>query len=94
MLQVSIMQIASDKMVFIFDLIKLYKDVPDVLDKCLSRILKSPRILKLGMNICLVEEGEILCSVWYNLYKDLTCQVVLSDISKTMLVYTHLIYYA
>lgn len=43
------MQIASDKMVFIFDLIKLYKDVPDVLDSCLTRILQSPGILKLGM---------------------------------------------
>jgi hypothetical protein len=43
------MQIASDKMVFILDLIKLYEDVPDVLDDSLTRILQSPRILKLGM---------------------------------------------
>lgn len=49
MFQVSIMQIASEKMVFIFDLIKLFEDVPDVLDNCLTRILQSPRILKLGM---------------------------------------------
>lgn len=43
------MQISSEKMVFILDLIKLYQDVPDILDNCLSRILHSPRILKLGM---------------------------------------------
>jgi hypothetical protein len=49
MFQVSIMQIASDKTVFIFDLIKLFEDIPDILDNCLSRILQSPRILKLGM---------------------------------------------
>lgn len=49
--QVSIMQIASDKMVFIFDLIKLFNDIPDVLDDSLTRILQSPRILKLGMRI-------------------------------------------
>lgn len=48
MFQVSIMQIASDKMVFIFDLMKLFEDVPDVLDNCLARILQSPSILKLG----------------------------------------------
>ena len=51
MFQVSIMQIASEKMVFIFDLIKLHKEVPDILDDCLSCILLSPRILKLGMKI-------------------------------------------
>jgi hypothetical protein len=43
------MQIASDKTVFIFDLIKLFEDIPDILDNSLSRILQSPRILKLGM---------------------------------------------
>ncbi|CAM8928491.1 unnamed protein product [Rhodiola kirilowii] len=48
--KVSIMQIASEKKVFILDLIKLYDDVPDTLDKCLIRILHSPRILKLGYN--------------------------------------------
>ncbi|KAL6139170.1 hypothetical protein ACLB2K_064447 [Fragaria x ananassa] len=48
--KVSIMQIASDKMVFILDLIKLYQDVPDVLDDSLTRILQSPGILKLGYN--------------------------------------------
>ncbi|CAJ1976089.1 unnamed protein product [Sphenostylis stenocarpa] len=48
--KVSIMQLASETMVFIFDLIKLHKEVPDILDDCLSRILLSPRILKLGYN--------------------------------------------
>ncbi|KAE9589565.1 putative ribonuclease H-like domain-containing protein [Lupinus albus] len=47
--KVSILQIASENMVFIFDLIKLHKMVPDVLDNCLTRIFLSPRILKLGM---------------------------------------------
>lgn len=42
------MQISSEKTVFILDLIKLYQDVPDILDNCLSRILHSPSILKLG----------------------------------------------
>ena len=49
MLQVSILQIASEKVVFILDLIKLFEDVPDILDNCLTRILHSPRIIKLGM---------------------------------------------
>ncbi|KAL4588387.1 hypothetical protein LXL04_001271 [Taraxacum kok-saghyz] len=48
--KVSIMQIASEKMVFIVDLIKLSHDAPDVLDSCLIRIFHSPRILKLGYN--------------------------------------------
>lgn len=42
------MQIASERKAYILDLIKLYKDVPDILDDCLVRILHSPRILKLG----------------------------------------------
>ena len=42
------MQIASEKKVFIFDLIKLHSEVPAILDDCLTRILMSPRILKLG----------------------------------------------
>lgn len=45
------MQIASEKKVFIFDLIKLHREVPEILDDCLTRILLSPRILKLGMKI-------------------------------------------
>ncbi|KAI4301716.1 hypothetical protein L6164_034967 [Bauhinia variegata] len=48
--KVSIMQIASEKAVFIFDLIKLHGEVPDILDNCLTRILQSPKILKLGYN--------------------------------------------
>ncbi|KAJ1383486.1 Ribonuclease H-like superfamily [Sesbania bispinosa] len=48
--KVSIMQIASEKMVFILDLIKLHREVPGILDDCLTRILLSPRILKLGYN--------------------------------------------
>lgn len=48
--KVSIMQIASEEMVFIFDLIKLYDDVPNILDNCLTRFLQSSSILKLGYN--------------------------------------------
>lgn len=48
------MQIASEKVVFVFDLIKLFEDVPDVMDNCLARILQSPRVLKLGMRCLLV----------------------------------------
>lgn len=51
MFQVSIMQIASEKKVFIFDLIKLHREVPEILDNCLTRILLSDGILKLGMRI-------------------------------------------
>jgi len=51
MFQVSIMQIASEKKVFIFDLIKLHREVPERLDSCLTHILLSPGILKLGMKI-------------------------------------------
>ncbi|KAI6684564.1 hypothetical protein NL676_030477 [Syzygium grande] len=46
---VSIMQIASSRRVFIFDLIKLSGDIPHILANCLSRILQSPSILKLDM---------------------------------------------
>ncbi|XP_021836762.2 uncharacterized protein [Spinacia oleracea] len=48
--KVSIIQIASEKVAFIFDLIKLYDDVPEILNNCFIRILQSPRILKLGYN--------------------------------------------
>ncbi|XP_071691496.1 uncharacterized protein [Rutidosis leptorrhynchoides] len=48
--KVSIMQIASEKTVFIIDLIKLSHDAPTVLDSCLIRVFHSPRILKLGYN--------------------------------------------
>ncbi|XP_022719509.1 uncharacterized protein LOC111277364 isoform X2 [Durio zibethinus] len=75
--KVSIIQIASDKKVFIFDLIKLYKDVPDVLDNCLIRILQSPRILKLGYNFqCDVKQlarsyGDLECFKCYNMLLDI-----------------------
>ena len=45
------MQIASEKIAFIVDLIKLYDDAPEIMNSCLSRILHSPRVLKLGMCI-------------------------------------------
>ncbi|XP_058770427.1 uncharacterized protein LOC131644054 [Vicia villosa] len=48
--KVSIMQIASEKKAFILDLIKLHEEVPECLDNCLTRILLSPGILKLGYN--------------------------------------------
>lgn len=50
------MQIASDRMAFIFDLIKLHEDEPDALDSCLTRIMQSSRVLKLGMKIDIVNE--------------------------------------
>ncbi|KAG6437458.1 hypothetical protein SASPL_102375 [Salvia splendens] len=48
-LQVSIMQIASEKKVYILDLIKLYADVPSILDECLGCLFHSSSILKLGI---------------------------------------------
>ncbi|XP_017232036.1 uncharacterized protein LOC108206299 isoform X2 [Daucus carota subsp. sativus] len=48
--KVSIIQIASEKMVHILDLIKLFEDVPEVLDNCLTRIFRSSKVLKLGYN--------------------------------------------
>lgn len=81
--KVSIMQIASDKTVFIFDLIKLFEDIPDILDNCLSRILQSPRILKLGYNFqCDIKQlahsyGELRC--FNNYEKLLDIQNVFKD---------------
>ncbi|KAF7805066.1 exonuclease mut-7-like protein isoform X1 [Senna tora] len=49
--KVSILQIASGRRVYVFDLIKLNQEVPDILDDCLTRILQSPTILKLGYDI-------------------------------------------
>ncbi|KAK7344264.1 hypothetical protein VNO77_13690 [Canavalia gladiata] len=75
--KVSIMQIASEKMVFIFDLIRLHKDVPDILDNCLTRILLSPRILKLGYNFqCDVKQlahsyEELRCFKNYEMLLDI-----------------------
>lgn len=61
--KVSILQVASEKRAFIFDLIKLATDVPDVLDNCLISILHSSRILKLGMrNLnALFKKESIFC---------------------------------
>lgn len=57
------MQIASENAVFIFDLIKLFEDVPDILDNCLGRILQSPRVLKLGMrNLHVLSESAVFLS--------------------------------
>lgn len=44
------MQIASEKRVFIFDLIKLYESERKELDECLKVVFHSPAILKLGMS--------------------------------------------
>lgn len=46
--QVSIMQIASETKAYILDLIKLHGSASNILDDCLTRILHSHRILKLG----------------------------------------------
>ncbi|KAH7835353.1 hypothetical protein Vadar_025392 [Vaccinium darrowii] len=74
--KVSIMQIASEKVVFVFDLIKLFEDVPDVMDNCLARILQSPRVLKLGYNFqCDVRQlaqsyGRLECFKQYEMLLD------------------------
>ncbi|KAH6826480.1 Polynucleotidyl transferase [Perilla frutescens var. hirtella] len=65
--KVSIMQIASEKKVYILDLIKLYEDVPSVLDECLGILLHSSSILKLGYNFqCDVRQLALS-------YRDLNC---------------------
>lgn len=65
--KVSIMQIASEKKVYILDLIKLYNDAPSVLDECLGRLLHSSSILKLGYNFqCDVKQLALS-------YRDLNC---------------------
>ncbi|XP_019428957.1 PREDICTED: uncharacterized protein LOC109336675 isoform X1 [Lupinus angustifolius] len=75
--KVSIMQIASEKMAFILDLIKLHSEEPDVLDNCLTRILMSTRILKLGYNFqCDIKQlassyGELKCFKNYELLLDI-----------------------
>ncbi|KAG6646716.1 hypothetical protein CIPAW_07G027300 [Carya illinoinensis] len=75
--KVSIMQIASEKTVFIFDLIKLFEDVPHILDNCMTRILQSPRILKLGYNFqCDMKQlahsyGELECFRQYEMLLDI-----------------------
>ncbi|XP_050224551.1 uncharacterized protein LOC126674188 [Mercurialis annua] len=75
--KVSIMQLASDKTVFIFDLIKLYEDAPDILDNCLTRILQSPSVLKLGYNFqCDIKQlaqsyGELKCFKHFEMLLDI-----------------------
>ncbi|KAL3636956.1 hypothetical protein CASFOL_019255 [Castilleja foliolosa] len=74
--KVSIMQIASEKKVYILDLIKLHEDVPSVLDECLSRLWHSPSILKLGYNFrCDIHQlaqsyGELNCFKHYDMLLD------------------------
>lgn len=75
--KVSIMQIASDRKVFIFDLIKLSQDAPDSLNNCLTRILQSSGILKLGYNFqCDVKQlahsyGDLDCFKHYEMLLDI-----------------------
>ncbi|XP_009612152.1 uncharacterized protein [Nicotiana tomentosiformis] len=75
--KVSIMQIASDNKVYILDLIKLYEDAPDVLDDCLTCILHSTRVLKLGYNFqCDMKQlagsyGQLQCFKHYDMLLDI-----------------------
>uniref|UniRef100_A0ACD5U4F2 Uncharacterized protein n=3 Tax=Avena sativa TaxID=4498 RepID=A0ACD5U4F2_AVESA len=75
--KVSIIQIASDKKAFIFDLIKLYEDDPKELDCCFRRIMCSSNILKLGYNLqCDLHQlsqsyGELLCFQSYEMLLDI-----------------------
>ncbi|RZC89012.1 hypothetical protein C5167_030705 [Papaver somniferum] len=75
--KVSIMQIASEKTVFILDLIKLSKDEPALLDNCLKRILHSSSILKLGYNLqCDLKQlsqsyGELECFKHFEMLLDI-----------------------
>eukprot|EP00262_Sarcandra_glabra_P005634 TRINITY_DN17375_c0_g1_i1.p1 TRINITY_DN17375_c0_g1~~TRINITY_DN17375_c0_g1_i1.p1 ORF type:complete len:290 (-),score=39.82 TRINITY_DN17375_c0_g1_i1:190-984(-) len=75
--KVSIMQIASENRVFIFDLIKLFEDEPKALDSCLKHIFHSPRILKLGYNLkCDLQQlshsyGELECFKYYEMLLDI-----------------------
>ncbi|PVH62530.1 hypothetical protein PAHAL_3G316500 [Panicum hallii] len=75
--KVSIIQIASDKIAFIFDLIKLYEDDPKVLDSCFRRIMCSSNILKLGFDIqCDLHQlaqsyGELECFQSYKMLLDM-----------------------
>ncbi|AQK93255.1 uncharacterized protein LOC100382828 [Zea mays] len=75
--KVSIIQIASDKIAFIFDLIKLYEDDPKALDSCLRRVMCSSKILKLGYDIqCDLHQltrsyGELECFQSYEMVLDM-----------------------
>lgn len=74
--KVSIMQIASENRAYIFDLIKLHKDVPIELDCCFKNILCSPNILKLGYNLqCDLYQlsqsyGDLECFRYYEMLLD------------------------
>lgn len=75
--KVSIIQIASDKKAFIFDLIKLYEDDPKALNGCFRRIMCSSNILKLGYNLqCDLHQlsqsyGELECFQSYEMLLDI-----------------------
>ncbi|KAK6911630.1 3'-5' exonuclease domain [Dillenia turbinata] len=75
--KVSIMQIASEKKVFILDLIKLFEDAPEDLDCCLTSILHSSRILKLGYNFqCDIKQlahsyAKLVCFKHYEMLLDI-----------------------
>ncbi|KAJ0979883.1 hypothetical protein J5N97_015357 [Dioscorea zingiberensis] len=75
--KVSIMQIASENKVYIFDLIKLYENEKEVLNSCFSRIMCSPNILKLGYNLqCDLHQlsgsyGDLKCFRHYEMLLDI-----------------------
>ncbi|KAJ4775898.1 hypothetical protein LUZ62_060155 [Rhynchospora pubera] len=75
--KVSIIQIASEKRAFIFDLIKLYEEKPLMLDSCFRRILCSSHILKLGYNLqCDLHQlshsyGDLECFRSYEMLLDI-----------------------
>lgn len=69
--------VKPNKIVFILDLIKLVRDVPDILDNCLTNILHSPGILKLGYNFqCDIKQlshsyGELKCFKHFEMLLDI-----------------------
>ncbi|KAH7676510.1 DNA helicase protein [Dioscorea alata] len=75
--KVSIIQIASENKVYIFDLIKLYENEKEVLNSCFRRILCSPNILKLGYNLqCDLHQlsesyGDLECFRYYEMLLDI-----------------------
>ncbi|CAH2046829.1 unnamed protein product [Thlaspi arvense] len=75
--KVSIMQIGSDSKIFILDLIKLYNDASQTLDRCLGQILQSYKTLKLGYNFqCDIKQlalsyGDLECFKRYDMLLDI-----------------------
>ncbi|KAF8387785.1 hypothetical protein HHK36_026440 [Tetracentron sinense] len=75
--KVSIMQVASEKTVFIFDMIKLFEDAPHTFNSCLKCLFHSPSILKLGYNLqCDMMQlahsyGELECFKHYEMALDI-----------------------